>query len=648
MKLGHQVWERFLPYVSGLLVCIGLVMIFVVAPQLSLARNISYYSDLITSSAPGRAANHTFSFITDVDIPARSYIDITIPDDFTLDASSTLFSPLRNVELSVNGIVRDVGTVTSATDDAVTINAVSPASIRYTLNDTAGIALGSSVVIKIGNHTSRREAGYTEYSTTTGTTTVPADSKPITNGSVSGTYQIPLSIHNNVGDELASAGFLIAVAEQVGVGPVDTRESIPPLRFNGAPTGTLSGTTFAVEVTLEVNEFSLCRYSFTPGVDYSDMTGVFGNISRIYQTFILQVQPNTQYDIYVRCMDDENNINPDDYLITFKIDPRPTGQSTTNGSSGGDGSGTGSAGNGSASTTGTVSGSSTNPETSTGSGSGSVSGNGGTGGGSGGGTGGGSGGGGGGGTESVSDTFRSGDGQVSISGLTSPRAKITALVDGKIGATSVADGNGVYTVTIDKIARGVYTFGVYATDQSSTKSTTFSTSFTVSGARTSALSNINLAPTVTATPNPVTPGQTLTLSGYTFPNASVVLENEKDKSPSSRKSYTATANNSGAWSVAVDTTGYAAGTYKARANASLASGIQTSFSQYTTYGIGQAVASGNNSDLNRDGKVNLTDFSILLYWWNTAGGDSNPPADISSDGKVNLTDFSILLFNWTG
>ena len=56
----------------------------------------------------------------------------------------------------------------------------------------------------------------------------------------------------------------------------------------------------------------------------------------------------------------------------------------------------------------------------------------------------------------------------------------------------------------------------------------------------------------------------------------------------------------------------------------------------------------SNSDLNRDGSVNLTDFSILVFWWGTNGGDSNPPADINGNGRVSIEDFSILLFNWTG
>ncbi len=49
------------------------------------------------------------------------------------------------------------------------------------------------------------------------------------------------------------------------------------------------------------------------------------------------------------------------------------------------------------------------------------------------------------------------------------------------------------------------------------------------------------------------------------------------------------------------------------------------------------------SDLNCDGQVNLTDFSILLYWWDSAG----PTGDTTGDGKVGLIDFSIMLFDWT-
>lgn len=56
--------------------------------------------------------------------------------------------------------------------------------------------------------------------------------------------------------------------------------------------------------------------------------------------------------------------------------------------------------------------------------------------------------------------------------------------------------------------------------------------------------------------------------------------------------------------------------------------------------IWQSFAATNSSpDLNGDGKVDLTDLSMLLSKYNTAG----PVGDLNGSGKVDLTDLSILL-----
>jgi subtilisin family serine protease len=49
------------------------------------------------------------------------------------------------------------------------------------------------------------------------------------------------------------------------------------------------------------------------------------------------------------------------------------------------------------------------------------------------------------------------------------------------------------------------------------------------------------------------------------------------------------------------------------------------------------------ADINNDGKVNITDLSILLSNWN----ENTASADLNSSGKVDLTDLSILLTKWT-
>lgn len=214
--------------------------------------------------------------------------------------------------------------------------------------------------------------------------------------------------------------------------------------------------------------------------------------------------------------------------------------------------------------------------------------------------------------------------------------------------TATAGSDGKFNATLSAIAKGVYTFGIYATDSNNVKSSTFSTTFSVQGARTSNLSNINIMPSIKVTPDPVNPGQALTFSGYAIPNSTLTIENLKDKSSASLKSFTTTSNSSGAWTLNVDTNGFSNGTYKVRAKSVQTDGATSNFSNYTYYGVGERAAVGINADLNRDGKVNLTDFSILLFWWGRDGGASDPPADINRDGTVSLTDFSILLFNWTG
>ena len=50
------------------------------------------------------------------------------------------------------------------------------------------------------------------------------------------------------------------------------------------------------------------------------------------------------------------------------------------------------------------------------------------------------------------------------------------------------------------------------------------------------------------------------------------------------------------------------------------------------------------ADLNCDAKVNLIDFSILMYYWRNQ--TPGLKADINKDGIVNLIDFNVLMYWW--
>lgn len=637
MTLVAKAWALFFATLG-----VAFFLVFLISPELLLARNITQYKDTISNSHPLSPSNHTLSFRLGTAISPGAYIEVTPPAGFEVLSTST-FTADRNVELYVNGVARQSSSTQSAVFDMVEIFPGSPGMIRYTLNTTSGIAANSNLELRIGNNTSKSLVYSVEFSSTTGTTTTEADEPPIINDGTIGTKEVLVEVYD--GGLVADAGFLIALVERVGVGPIDTTEEIPPERFNGAPSTTVTGVTLNVELFLETNELAVCKYDTVPGTSYQSMPVTFTGTGLIYHTIVVAVTPNSTQTFYVRCIDDEGNFNIDDYIIQFQVSEIPTGESNTEGNVDGDGTGSGNQGSGDGSGSGGETGDSDGQAPA----QGGSTGGGGSGGGGGGGSGGGSGNTAGGGFESRDAPYRSGDARVVISGYAFPQSTVYALVDGKEVTSVRASNSGTYEVTIDAIARGVYTFGVYAVDGVGTRSSTFSTSFTVTGARTSALSNINLSPTVKATPDPVNPGQTLTLSGYALPDSTVTIENERDRAVASRQTFTATAGSNGAWSVTVPTSGFTNGTYKARArSAQAAGGITTNFSNYTFYGVGQAAARPTSADLNRDGRVNLTDFSILLFWWNTDGGTSDPSADINGDARVNLTDFSILLFNWTG
>jgi len=619
---SSQILERCksVPFYSVLIVFCMLT--FVLSYHFSDARFIRSYRDTLSSSAPNAYSNHTIEFTVDTAIPAGGYISIRPQaGEFTIPMSTFSF---LNAEIAVSTggpyATRPATTTADATYDGVTITTGSSGEVLLMLNSTAGIASGSNVRVTLGNNT-------TNASTTIDT--------GFLNPSTTGTKSI--AIEAGGGTETATARALVAIIDQVTMTPINTRETVPPLRFNGAPSGLLSGTVTGVELSLNTNELATCRYSQASGTPYFSMNNLFTLTGQLTHTKTITGLGTSTYSYFVRCIDDENNINTDDYEITFTIPEPPTGTPGT-GSSTGTGGGTGGSGSGSSGSGGGSS-----------SGGGSGSGSGGSGGGGGSSSGNTGGTDGGGGFESTPGQYRSGDAQVIITGYAFPNSSVTVLVDGYVTDSQRANGSGVFTVTIDQIARGVYTFGVYALDAQGTKSSTFSTTFSVVGARTSNLSNINLMPTIRVTPNPVDPGATVVFSGSSIPNSTIDLETQRDKSSAAVKRYQANSNAAGVWSVNVPTTGFEQDTWKVKAkstNASLA--ITTQFSNYTFYGVGAPVKKGLNSDLNRDGKVNLIDFSILLFHWNTAGGQSDPPADINQDGKVSLTDFSIMIFNWTG
>lgn len=234
---------------------------------------------------------------------------------------------------------------------------------------------------------------------------------------------------------------------------------------------------------------------------------------------------------------------------------------------------------------------------------------------------------------------------ISVKGKAYPSRTINFLRDTVAIGTVRSDNSGNFEFSAESTP-GTATLGIWATDSANNRSITLNKTFDVTQGAITNIKGIVLPPTLVVVNQKVNPGALVAVSGQSVPNSTVELH--VDKSVLVEKT---TSGANGNWTINFDTSKVSIAEHILRARTIVGTpplATESSFSNSLQLFVGVDGKLTTPSDLNRDGSVNLIDFSILIFWWGTNGGDSNPPADINANGKVGLEDFSILLFNWTG
>jgi len=232
--------------------------------------------------------------------------------------------------------------------------------------------------------------------------------------------------------------------------------------------------------------------------------------------------------------------------------------------------------------------------------------------------------------------------KVILSGKAYPFAKITILMDGRVLDLATADNLANFKKEISNLTPGVYTFSIWAEDKEGRRSITLSFAVTILQGVTTNVSGIFLPPTIELNKVNLNKGEILNIFGQTAPEAKVTISIE---SPNPIE-LIASAIKTGDWQYLFNTSPLSEDRHTVRAKAEALDGLKSSFSTVLAFYIGKYQESEvcPGADFNKDGRVNLIDFSIMLYWW----GKYNPCVDLNHDGIVNLPDFSILMYYWTG
>ncbi len=558
------------------------------------AASLTSVSDFISTSISATTSTHTLQFTATNAIPLSGKIVITPQSGaFTIPPAFDYTDVDFAVATTGSFTDRSLALIPSGTEDGILVVSGTSGSITVTLNSSQGIGQGDDVQIELGDNATFGVVG----------------DELFVNPQTVGSYRVSVATYDQLDVPIDNAKAMIAVVNPVTINVGILAQA--PILSNGFPSGQIAAGNDVVELSVNTNEASNCRYATTTPVVYESMTNTFSSTGgTLHTTVVTNLQDGTSYIYYVRCIDTSDNANLTDFPISFSLKSTPSGTS-----SGGTSSGSGTS--------------------NTGGGSGS-GGRGGVG------------------------AFLGGSqflyrASVSLQGWSSPLSVITILKDGEEESVIQSNNEGVFENSVRNLERGTYTFVVYALDSKKRKSASFSSTLSLGQGSNNAISNIVTPPTIELQKDTVPIGEKVFVFGESVPGSTIeffVKRQSNVFSVGDAKRFTASSTRGvpnipdGFWEVSFDTTSFTKGTYEVQARSILSEQAESDFSRVLFLGIGEEPSPDFSlrADINKDGKVNLVDFSILLVHWNTSDADS----DINSDGIVGLSDFSIILFYWTG
>jgi len=235
--------------------------------------------------------------------------------------------------------------------------------------------------------------------------------------------------------------------------------------------------------------------------------------------------------------------------------------------------------------------------------------------------------------------------RVVVRGKSYPESDVHILLDGKVIGIAKTDTLANFYFEADEIPSGVTSFGFWSEDRDGLKSTLLSLTFRVTLGAITNISGIYIAPTIDIDKKSVKKGEDVVIFGNTVPDSGINIH------INSEQEFIRETNSleDGKYEITFNTDPLEEDfhTVKALFKISVSDNvIQSGFSKSVSFYVGKIGGEPvcAEADLNGDGRVNLTDFSILLYYW----GSDNECADQNQNGTVDLIDFSIMMYYWSG
>lgn len=238
--------------------------------------------------------------------------------------------------------------------------------------------------------------------------------------------------------------------------------------------------------------------------------------------------------------------------------------------------------------------------------------------------------------------------QVVFTGKAYPKSTVTLLKDAQVVASTVADTNADFQISLTGLTSGNYIFAVYSEDSKGNRSSLLTFPLSVTSGVVTNVKGIFIAPTIDVNKSEVRRGDNIAIFGQSAAQADIVI------SVNSEEEFFAKtiSDKDGIYLYNFDTSILDYGSHYTKSKASIGNQLISGFSYLVNFKVGtktvlkEPTKIPEKGDLNNDKRVNLIDFSILAYWYQRPS--PSVTVDFNNDGKVNLVDFSIMAYFWTG
>ena len=230
-----------------------------------------------------------------------------------------------------------------------------------------------------------------------------------------------------------------------------------------------------------------------------------------------------------------------------------------------------------------------------------------------------------------------------FAGRAYPGAQLTVLIQElgpnqtPVKQSAVVSAIGSFDIEFGEVLRGgLTTYGLVIADKDGRIAQTKLFNLGILKAGTES-KNIFAAPTVGFVgPAAVTKGGFVGFIGYATPGSS--LEIEVDRTALAKKEAVGA---DGRYKVLHNTATLDFGPHSVRARQIDAEGVASDFSAQKTFNVSRL--SVPRADLNADGIISISDWSIFLSRWRTKDPDLRATLDLNGDGKVDISDFSVFV-----